>query len=282
MKPEEARLQEVKVIRPCRKHVSRVRHFLSYTSLVLLALVLLIPFYFVINASLKTDAAVQAGDYVSLPKSREDLQWKNYPKALGPDHLDFKPALANTVFVTTLCVIGQVLSCSLVGYGFARFQFRGRTVLFMVMLSTLMLPAQVTMIPVFVLFRGLGMVDSFWPLILPAWLASPFFVFMFRQFFTQIPEELIEAARIDGASYWRVYWQLMLPLSGPVYTDRPPMPIARVGYSSFITQAHTSRKWTCCSTLKSPESQVKLYQLRIWYVMSDQSGRRGLAQRPLR
>jgi multiple sugar transport system permease protein len=74
----------------------------------------------------------------------------------------------------------------------------------------------VTMIPVFVLFKSLNMIDSFWPLILPAWLASPFFVFMFRQFFTQIPEELIEAARIDGATNARIYWQLMLPLSGPV------------------------------------------------------------------
>jgi len=199
-----------------RNPVPRPRHVVQYGLLVLLAMVFLIPFYFVINASLKTDAAVQAGDYVSLPDSAKDLQWNNYPKALDPDHLDFKPALANTVFVTTLCVLGQVLSCSLVGYGFARFRFPGRSILFMVMLSTLMLPAQVTMIPVFVLFRGLGMIDSFWPLVLPAWLASPFFVFMFRQFFAQIPEELVEAARIDGASHWRVYWQLMLPLSGPV------------------------------------------------------------------
>jgi multiple sugar transport system permease protein len=86
----------------------------------------------------------------------------------------------------------------------------------MVMLSTMMLPAQVTMIPLFVLFRTLHMIDTFWPIVLPAWLASPFFVFMFRQFFSAIPEELIEAAKMDGASHWRIYWQLMLPLSGPV------------------------------------------------------------------
>ena len=195
---------------------SAPRKAMSYTLLILLACVFLVPFYFVINASFKTDAAVQAGDYVSPPKSLADIQASNYPKSLNPDHLDFKPALANTVVVTTLCVIGQIFSCSLVGFGFARFRFRGRSILFMVMLSTLMLPAQVTMIPVFVLFRALGMIDTFWPLILPAWLASPFFVFMFRQFFAQIPEELVEAARIDGASNWRVYWQLMLPLSSPV------------------------------------------------------------------
>jgi multiple sugar transport system permease protein len=197
-------------------YAMRLRRWLAYVLLVLLAAVFLVPFYFVINASLKTDAAVQAGQYVAPPKSVEDLQVHNYAKALDADHLDFNQSLANTVFVTTLCVFGQVLSCSLVGYGFARFRFRGRSLLFMVMLSTLMLPAQVTMIPVFVLFRAMGMIDSFWPLILPAWLASPFFVFMFRQFFAQIPEELIEAARIDGASHWRIYWQLMLPLSGPV------------------------------------------------------------------
>src|SRR2546423_11854130 len=130
--------------------------------------------------------------------------------------MDFRHALANTVVISTLTVLGQVISSSRVGFGFARFRFRGRGILFMVMLSTMMLPAQVTMIPVFVLFRWLGWIDTFWPLILPAWLASPFFVFMFRQFFAQIPEELMEAARIDGASNWRVYWQLMLSLSGPV------------------------------------------------------------------
>ncbi len=130
--------------------------------------------------------------------------------------MNFWPALANTVVITTLSVIGQVLSCSLVGYGFARFNFRGRHILFMVMLSTLMLPAQVTLIPVFILFRSLGMIDTFWPLIIPMWLASPFYVFMFRQFFAQIPEDLMESARIDGANNWTIYWRLMMPLCWPV------------------------------------------------------------------
>ena len=188
----------------------------AYTLLILGSLLFLIPFYFVINASLKSEADVNAGHVVSLPRTLTDVHVRNYPRALAPDKLNFFPALSNTVVVTVLCVVGQVISCSLVGFGFARFRFRGRSILFMIMLSTLMLPAQVTMIPVFVLFKTLGLIDTFWPLIIPAWLASPFFVFMFRQFFAQIPEELVEAARIDGASNWRVYWQLMLPLSGPV------------------------------------------------------------------
>jgi ABC-type glycerol-3-phosphate transport system permease component len=189
---------------------------LIYTILFLGSVAFLVPFYFILNGSLKTEEAVQAGDFITPPHSLSDIRWSNYPRALSPEKMDFWPALSNTVVVTTLCVAGQIVSCSLVGFGFARFRFRGRSILFMVMLSTMMLPAQVTMIPVFVLFKSLHMIDSFWPLILPAWLASPFFVFMFRQFFTQVPEELIEAARIDGATNVRIYWQLMLPLSGPV------------------------------------------------------------------
>jgi ABC-type glycerol-3-phosphate transport system permease component len=188
----------------------------AYTLLFVGSLAFLVPFYFVVNGSLKTEAEVQAGDFVNPPANLADVKWSNYPRALAPDKMNFWPALANTVFITTLSVAGQVLSCSLVGFGFARFRFRGRAILFMVMLSTMMLPAQVTMIPVFVLFRSLGLIDSFWPLIIPAWLASPFFVFMFRQFFSQIPEELLEAARMDGCSNFRIYWQIMLPLSAPV------------------------------------------------------------------
>jgi multiple sugar transport system permease protein len=205
---------------------SRTEKILAYALLILGSIAFLIPFYFVVNASLKTEPEVMAGNFVApahAPLGTIDPDTgnrtggiANYPRALAPDKMDFWPALTNTVVVTTLSVIGQVISCSLVGFGFARFSFRGRNILFMLMLSTLMLPAQVTMIPVFVLFRSLGMIDTFWPLIIPTWLASPFFVFMFRQFFAQIPEELLEAARIDGASNWRVYWQLMLPLSGPV------------------------------------------------------------------
>lgn len=185
----------------------------SYLVLSLGALLFLVPFYFVVNGSLKTDAEVQAGNFVDLVT---DPKWANYPRSLAPDKMNFWPALANTTVITTLSILGQVLSCSLVGYGFARFKFRGRGILFMLMLSTMMLPGQVTMIPLFVLFRTLGMIDSFWPLVLPAFFASPFFVFMFRQFFAQIPEELLEAAKIDGCSHWRIYWQIMMPLSTPV------------------------------------------------------------------
>lgn len=197
-----------------------VGNLIIYAVLLLGSLAFVTPFYFVLNGSLKTDVEVQAGDFISPTNAPI---WKNYPDALERLGLDYKgrlipkfPALSNTVVITTLTVAGQILSCSLVGFGFARFKFRGRDTLFLLMLSTMMLPAQVTMIPVFVLFRTLNLVDTIWPLVIPAFFASPFFVFMFRQFFSQIPEELIEAARMDGASNWRIYWQFMLPLSGPV------------------------------------------------------------------
>lgn len=198
-----------------RKLSSR-QQALVYLVLALGAVAFLVPFYFVVNGSLKTDAEVQAGNFTRPPAHWGEVKWSNYPRALDARHMNFRPALANTVVVTTLSVLGQILSSSLVGFGFARLRFRGRSILFMVMLSTLMLPAQVTMIPVFVLFRALGMVDTFWPLVLPAWLASPFFVFMFRQFISQIPEELLEAARVDGCSHFRVYWQIVMPLCTPV------------------------------------------------------------------
>lgn len=199
---------------------AQVANLWVYAVLMLGSLAFLTPFYFVLNGSLKTDEAVQKGDFITLV---DQPKWRNYYDAvvrLGYDSegrvVPSFPALSNTIVITTLTIAGQILSCSLVGFGFARFKFRGRGMLFMLMISTMMLPGQVTMIPLFIGFKTLGLVDTIWPLVVPAFFASPFFVFMFRQFFSQIPEELIEAARIDGASNWRVYWQFMLPLSGPV------------------------------------------------------------------
>jgi len=173
-------------------------------------IVFLAPVAWMVSTSLKTEAETR--DPLRFSPSR--AQWGNYPEALK--QIDFSTALANTVFVTVCCVAGQVLSCSLVGFGFARFRFPGRNGLFLLMLATMMLPPQVMMIPVFVLFRSMGLVDSLWALIVPAWVGTPFFIYMFRQFFAQVPEELLEAARVDGAGNWRVYWRIMLPLSWPV------------------------------------------------------------------
>jgi multiple sugar transport system permease protein len=201
-----------------RHHPStRWRHVtwtgLIYFLLIVGAIAMLIPFLWMISDSLKTDAEIHQVPPTLLPHV---FQWHNYIDALRPEQMDLYQTLSNTVVISVFCVLGQIISSSIVGFGFAYFKFRGRSTLFIIMLSTMMLPMQVTMIPLFILFKSLGWIDTFLPLIVPCWLAGPFFVFMFRQFFAAIPEELMEAARIDGASTFRIYWQIMMPLCGPV------------------------------------------------------------------
>jgi len=128
----------------------------------------------------------------------------------------FIDALSNSIVVTVLVVVGTVLSSSLVGYAFARLRFRGSSPLFLVMLGTMMLPGQVTMIPLFLLFRQFGWIDSILPLVVPAFFGNAFFIFMYRQFIAQVPESLVEAARVDGLGHLAVWWRIMLPLCRPV------------------------------------------------------------------
>ncbi|MFI4861120.1 MAG: carbohydrate ABC transporter permease [Phycisphaerales bacterium JB063] len=187
-----------------------VPRLVTWSLLILGGVLLMLPFFILVSNSLKTDQEISDLSQW-LPASP---QWRNYPDALAK--MGFWPALSNTVVITACCVVGQVLSSSLVGFGFARYRFRGRDTAFAIMLATMMLPAQVTMIPVFLIFRQLGWIDTFLPLIVPNLFGAPFFIFMFRQFFQQVPEELLEAARLDGASALSIYWRLMLPLSKPV------------------------------------------------------------------
>ncbi len=172
-----------------------------------------LPIVFLATGSLENHATAISGRLHLIPS-----QWDfhNYPAAAGQMH--FTRALANTIFVTTLCVVGQIVSASLVGFGFAKFRFPGRDTLFLIMLATLMLPAQTTIVPQYLMFRDFGWVNTYWPLIIPAWLGSPYFIFLFRQAFMQTPDELIEAARLDGASWFKIYRKLMLPLSRPIVT----------------------------------------------------------------
>lgn len=189
--------------------------------LLLGSVVMLFPFWWMTVTSLSTPAEASASSTAATFNWWPgDPQWNNYPAALGKmgsrPWYGFLDALSNTVVVTTLSVIGQVLSCSLVGYAFARMRFRGREIAFVVMIATMMLPAQVTMIPMFILFRWFGWVDTFFPLVVPLFFGTPFFIFMFRQFFAQVPEALVEAARIDGCGHLRIWWQIMLPICKPV------------------------------------------------------------------
>lgn len=140
----------------------------------------------------------------------------NYATAV--EHMgDVGVQLTNTIVLTVLSIVGQVTCCGLAGYAFARLRFRGRDALFLLVLATMMLPPQVLAIPQYMLYRRLGLIDTFAPLLLPTFLGgAPFFIFLFRQFFLSIPAELTEAARLDGCSTFQTFRHVMLPLAAPV------------------------------------------------------------------
>jgi ABC-type glycerol-3-phosphate transport system permease component len=120
------------------------------------------------------------------------------------------------MLITTFCILGYVISGSLVAYSFSRLRWKGRDAWFIVLLATMMLPPQVTIVPLFVIFRHLEWINTFLPLIVPAWLSGwPFFIFLMRQFFLTIPHELTEAARVDGAGHFTIYSRIILPLARP-------------------------------------------------------------------
>lgn len=199
---------------------TRFQRLIAHGLLIVLAIPCVLPLFWMITTSLKTDAqifprvsegeiGISVKDLLPAP-----VQWSNYRDALRA--VPFGTYLQNTLLLCVLNVVGTVLSSSLVAYGFARTRFRGRSLLFILMLSTLMLPPHVIMIPTFILFRKLGWYGTYLPLIVPAFTGVPFFVFLIRQFFLTIPNEISEAARIDGCSEWRIYWSIMLPLTVPV------------------------------------------------------------------
>jgi multiple sugar transport system permease protein len=123
--------------------------------------------------------------------------------------------LRNTLLVALLNTIGTIFSSAFVAYGFSRFRFKGSNLLFGVLLATMMLPFQVTMIPLFLIFQRIGWLNTFYPLVVPAFFANPFFVFLLRQFFLTLPRELDDAARVDGANPLQIWWRIMLPLAYP-------------------------------------------------------------------
>ena len=196
--------------------------FTAYATLVLGTAIMVFPLLWMICVSLltpdKAQAATVSGDLAKLVPA--DPQWGNFGTALSQmgsvRWKGFLDALANSVVITTIVVAATVLSSSLVGFAMARMRFRGREPLFLLMLATMMLPGQVTMIPLFLLFRGLGWVDTILPLVVPAFFANAFFVFMYRQFISQVPEALVEAAKVDGWSWLGIWWHVILPLCRPV------------------------------------------------------------------
>ena len=194
---------------------------LSYVVLGTLSLLILLPFAWMLISSLKTNQQLFT---IPIKWWVWPLHFDNYSRALSL--IPFWSQLGNTVFLSVSTVIGTVLSCSFVAYGLARVDWPGRRPLFGLLLVTMLLPGIVTLVPTYIIFRDLGWVNTYLPLIVPTFLGTPFYIFLFRQFFLRVPESISEAARIDGASELRIYATIILPVSRPV--------IAAVSVLAFV------------------------------------------------
>ncbi len=191
----------------------RVQQILGYAAVTFLATLYAVPFLWMISTSLKP-----AWDLDNIPPNwiPTVLSPENYPNSLFKPTRYFPLFFRNTLVYVGLTVLGQVLSCSLVAYGFARIPFKGNKFLFSLVLSTMMLPAQVLLIPQYLLFKQLGWLDSLLPLVVPQYFGTAFYIFLLRQFFMTIPREIDEAALVDGANYFDIFWRILLPLCRPI------------------------------------------------------------------
>jgi multiple sugar transport system permease protein len=186
------------------------RMTLVYGLLLILGTAILLPFIWTVSSSLKPYGAGIKFPPEFIPKV---FVWNNYPKVF--QMIPFWNFFKNSVFVSSVALIGELLSASLVAFSFARLRFPGRKTLFYLVLATMMIPYPVTMVPSFIIFRLLGMVGTFLPLILPPFFGPAFSIFLLRQFFMTINPELDEAAKVDGANEFLIYWKIIMPLAKP-------------------------------------------------------------------
>lgn len=195
------------VVTPDPRLISKV---IVYVLLIGGSIIFLIPLVWMLSTALKPQDEVFSFPPNFIPSR---VVWANFVD--GWTVLPFTLYLQNTLIIVVNNVVGNLVSCSLAAFAFARLRSRFRDGLFVLVLSTMMIPEQVTLIPTFVLFKTLGWVDTFLPLMVPAWFGWPFFIFLLRQFFMTLPLELDDAARIDGCSTLRIYWNIILPLAKP-------------------------------------------------------------------
>ncbi|NPV80286.1 MAG: carbohydrate ABC transporter permease [Firmicutes bacterium] len=187
-----------------------VVQIVSHTVLIIGAVLFVFPFLWLVSTSLKPDTQIFLFPPTLIPRP---FNWRNYSRMFT--YLPFTLFYWNTIYITALTVFGTFISCSLVAYSFARLRWPGRDLCFIIMLSTMMLPPQVTMIPIYLVFKYMGWIDTFKPLTVPAFFGNAFSIFLLRQFYMTIPWELDDAAKIDGCSFFQIYWRIMLPLVKP-------------------------------------------------------------------
>lgn len=198
-----------------------VIQLVAHACLCMISALFLLPFLWTISTSLKPDYQIFAFPPEWIP---HPVVWSNYPEAFRM--VPLARYIQNTLYYGVFVALGSLVSCPMVAYSFARLRWPGRNLLFAIMLATLMIPFQVKMVPLFLLFRSYGWINSYKPLIVPAFFGNPFYIFLLRQFFMTIPVELSDAAKIDGCSELGIYSQIILPLAKPA--------LATVGLFSFL------------------------------------------------
>ena len=188
--------------------------FAKYSLLLILSFSFILPLFWMISSAMKDDAQVYTVPPIWIPNP---VYPQNFINAWTT--YNFNLYAFNTLFRFAIPVtIGVTLSSALVAYGFSRIVWKGRNTLFFICLTTMMVPFQVTMVPLFIIFKNLGWVNTFYPLVVPAFFGAPYFIFLLRQFFMSIPTELSDAARIDGANEFVTMWRIILPLTKPALT----------------------------------------------------------------
>ena len=198
-------------MRKTRRRSEYVIQGLKYFALIVLGLMMLVPFFWMVSSSLKPNYDVFQFPPVWIP---DPIKWSNYPRALT--YVPFIRFFINTGIITGASLVGTLVSNVLIAYAFARLEVKGKNILFYLVLSTMMLPYAVTMVPQYIIFaRYLHWVNTFWPLIVPSYFGNPFFIFLLRQFFMGIPKEMEDAAALDGAGVLATIWRVILPMSWP-------------------------------------------------------------------
>jgi multiple sugar transport system permease protein len=190
----------------------RITSVLRHVVLISAVLIFLLPFYWMVISSLKENTMVFSNPVQWYP---DPIRWRNFIEALDYPGFPFLKFLWNSTYYAGFVTIGTVISCSMAGYAFARLRYPGKNLFFSLTVASLMIPGIITFIPVFLFFKNLGWLGTYLPLIVPAFFGNAFFIFMMRQFFFGLPEELADAARVDGAGEIAIFFRIMLPLVKP-------------------------------------------------------------------
>jgi ABC-type glycerol-3-phosphate transport system permease component len=203
-------LATIKSFRQSKRQIERVQTFVVHAILIAGAVIVMIPLAWMLSTSLKVPTQVNKFPPIWIPNP---VVWSNYVSAVTIFPVPFYVFVRNSLFMSLSITVGTVMSNAIVAFAFARLHFRGSRVLFLIVLSTMMLPGQVTMIPLFIMFSKLGWVNTYNPLIIPSFFGSAYFIFLMRQFYATIPREMDDAARIDGCGTLGTFFRIILPMS---------------------------------------------------------------------